>query len=107
PDGKLAVAAERARDAQGRFYENLRLFQLEVPGSRWLTTGQQSYTQPRFSPDGRSIVAVYHELGEGKTGRQWLVDVPVDGGPPRPLTEALDLWPESPVWSPTGESIFF
>jgi Tol biopolymer transport system component len=56
--------------------------------------------QPRFSPDGRSIVFTSDRNGSCNV---WIVDA--DGRNPRAVTRAKDLEFTSPAWTPDGNAI--
>ena len=57
------------------------------------------WSQPRVSPDGRTIAALLHEKGEWR-----LVTIPSGGGAPRPLACCAV---GAPAWSADGSKIFF
>ncbi|MBM4187520.1 MAG: amidohydrolase family protein [Gemmatimonadetes bacterium] len=66
-----------------------------------ITSGQPYDMQPRFSPDGRSLVFVSDRDGSENL---WLADA--DGGNPRPLTTGERENYVSPAWTPDGRYIF-
>ena len=72
-----------------------------VPASggpaRALTRGPAYDTQPRFSPDGKTIAFT---SDRGGIENIWLMDA--DGGNPRALTEEKDAYVRSPAWTPDG-----
>jgi Tol biopolymer transport system component len=79
------------------------LYTLPIGGGKAqaLTSGIGWNTQPRFSPDGRSIVFVSDRAGSDNL---WLM--PVNGGEARQLTHERGLLVVgSPAWSPDGRSI--
>jgi eukaryotic-like serine/threonine-protein kinase len=60
------------------------------------------YSDPRFSPDGKSIAVTIKDSRSG-TADIWIV--PVAGGPPTRITFGPeDYWP---VWSPDGKEIAY
>ena len=60
------------------------------------------YSDPRFSPDGKSIAVTIRDSRSG-TADIWIV--PVAGGPPTRITFGPeDYWP---VWSPDGKEIAY
>ncbi len=60
------------------------------------------YSDPRFSPDGKSIAVTITDSRSG-TADIWIV--PVAGGPPTRITFGPeDYWP---VWSPDGKEIAY
>ena len=61
-----------------------------------------------MSPDGRYLVATRVTFGtpdEASDTTLWLVNLATGEG--RDLTPTLDLWPDSPVWSPDSTAVFF
>lgn len=70
-------------------------------GRRELIGGPGSWSQPRWSPDGRRLVVVGRQ---GTVTRLYLIDS--EGGAPRPLTAAdAGLSQADPDWSPDGRQI--
>ena len=65
-----------------------------------LTHGIAHDMQPRFSPDGRTIVFVSDRSGDENV---WLIDAA--GGEPYPLTTGKDATYLSPEWTPDGNYI--
>ncbi len=91
PDGRRIVF-ELAGDLYG----------LPVEGGRAerLTSGSAFDAQPRYSPDGQSIVFVSDRSGADNL---WLLDA--QGRMPRALTRETDAFFVSPAWTPDGSSI--
>ncbi len=78
----------------------------EVP--RAVVTGPEEDSAPRFSPDGKWIA--YVAGGDPKDlwyGASHVAVAPVAGGPPRPLTAALDRNVASPRFTPDGRAVVF
>ncbi|MGH7550108.1 MAG: TolB family protein [Gemmatimonadota bacterium] len=70
---------------------------------RELVGGSGSWSQPRWSPDGRRLVVVGRQ---GGVARLYLIDA--GGGDPRPLTVADPGLPQTdPDWSPDGRRIVY
>lgn len=91
PDGKSVVF-----DLLGDLY----VLPIEGGTARPLTRGMAFDTQPRFSPDGRSIVFVSDRDGSENI---WIMEI--DGGATGQLTAGKDTVFVSPEWTPDGEAI--
>ena len=89
PDGKTIVF-----DLLGDLYT------LPIAGGKAarITSGMGFDGQPRYSPDGKSIVFVSDRSGYEDL---WLVDA--DGKNPRALTKDTDAQYISPAWTPDGK----
>jgi dipeptidyl aminopeptidase/acylaminoacyl peptidase len=68
-----------------------------------LTTGAESETAPRWSPDGRQI-AFITKRGDNEFGQLYLLAA--DGGEARQLTAHASAV-SSPTWAPDGSTIYF
>lgn len=110
PDGRwIAFASNRTSDPDAN--DNSDLFLVEAKEKqtpRALTTWEGNDGSPSFSPDGKWIVY----LAGGDPKDVWydtntVAVVPVAGGAPRLLTEALDRNAGDPRFSPDGKSVFF
>ncbi len=64
-------------------------------------TGTAFQSQPRFSPDGASLVYVSDESGSDNV---WISAA--DGGSPRQLTKLPRSLVLSPAWSPDGRAVY-
>ncbi len=65
-----------------------------------ITSGMAFDAQPRYSPDGQTIVFVSDRSGSHNV---WLADA--DGQNPRPVTREVDIQFVSPEWTPDGRGI--
>src|SRR5689334_13341867 len=76
------------------------LYTLPIEGGKAtrITSGQAFDAQPRFSPDGRSIVYVSDRNGSDNL---WLVNA--DGSDPRQLTREEQRQFVSQTWTPDGK----
>jgi dipeptidyl aminopeptidase/acylaminoacyl peptidase len=109
PDGRgLVFAASVDRDRAARQFTTTQLWYVPVAGGepRRLTTGQDTWTEPAFGPDGRTL---YAERQPASPKRAYVAPrvVAVDwtgdavGGPPRDLTGPLDRAPTT--WGIAGD----
>jgi dipeptidyl aminopeptidase/acylaminoacyl peptidase len=107
PDGASVVYAKRTIEKDK---ERSRLWRAPIPGGRpeRLTTAAASDTDPRFSPDGRSILFTSdrrHDDDDPKKEPQsqlWVL--PVAGGEPRRLAR-LPEGGSKGVWSPDSSRV--
>jgi len=101
PDGAWVAYARRVYDAGANTsHSNLWLVPAAGGASRRLTTARAMDTQPRWSPDGRSIAFLSDRGGRTQV---WGIDM---SGEARPLTDvAVDV--ESFQWSPSGDRLCF
>ena len=106
-DGAQVVVSVLTIDDQHRFVENLVLYDVQTGNARALTTQHDSFTFPRFSPDGTRIACVFHRHEEGKQGRTYAAVIDVATGKQEIVSESLDLWPTSPSFSPDGRTLYF
>jgi Tol biopolymer transport system component/imidazolonepropionase-like amidohydrolase len=76
------------------------LYTLPIGGGKAtrITSGPAWDSQPRFSPDGRTIAFT---SDRGGTDNLWLADA--DGENARALTEEKDLYTRTADWTPDGE----
>lgn len=75
------------------------LYTLPIAGgaAKALTSGPAFDSQPRFSPDGKTIAFTSDRSGIENI---WLMDA--DGKNPRALTTEKDAYVRSPAWTPDG-----
>ncbi len=91
PDGKTL-----AFDLLGDIYT------LPIGGgeAKAITSGPAWDSQPRFSPDGRTIAFTSDRSG---IENLWLMDA--DGKNPRALTDEKDAYVRTPAWTPNGDYV--
>ena len=107
PDGRrIAFVQDSTVADELRPQPRPQLYVLTVADGtvRRLETGFTESTDPRWSPDGRTI-AFSCSMGRGEESDVCVV--PADGGPVRNLTTAWPLDPGSPMWSGDGRTIYF
>lgn len=96
---KIVFVSDRDRGARDN-----EIYTVNADGSdpRRITNSRiETYTSPKFSPDGRQIVATMRQQGE-----YYIVVMRPDGTGARPLTGAY-RFAEFPAWGPGGEEVFF
>jgi len=102
PDGRWVAytVSDTDRSANKRTGQ---IYLVSVSGGdpRQLTSGPQSATSPRWSPDGRTIAFVRAVDGSPQI---WTIDV--QGGELKKIT-SLAAGADGPVWSPDGKWIAF
>ncbi len=78
------------------------LFELPLSGgtARRLTTGSAWDVEPRYAPDGRTILFT---SDRGNNDNLWLMDA--DGGRPRALTSEVAVRVRDGAWTPDGEYV--
>jgi len=63
---------------------------------------------PACSPDGRWVAFTRQTTGSpDRATAQTLWVVPVDGGEPRRLAAAVDVWPDEPAWAADSSGVYF
>ena len=79
------------------------LYELPIAGgvAEPLISGREFLSQPRFSPDGATLVFVSDRSGEDNL---WLANA--DGSEPRQLSKRTDGEMISPSWSSDGQTIY-
>lgn len=102
PDGeKIAFVVTENSLAQGK--SNAEIYLMDADGSRQrrITTNAATDKQPRWSPDGKSLLF----LSTRKEGSQaWIL--PIDGGEATQLT-AFATGVSDPAWTSDGKHIVF
>ena len=75
---------------------------------RTISATDADFSQPRFSPDGTTLICVREQLATRDAApvpTLWQVDLATgDGRNPAP---SFPLWPNDPVFAPSGESVYF
>ncbi|MCK6447052.1 MAG: S9 family peptidase [Planctomycetes bacterium] len=100
PDGTLAAFGVRRYEfEQGKSWSELWIARVDGTGLRPMTAAGHNDADPRFTPDGKSLVFV-----SDRDGSSQLWTMPIDGGEPRQLTH-FGPGVEGPVLSPDGKWI--
>jgi dipeptidyl aminopeptidase/acylaminoacyl peptidase len=112
PDDKSIVfAATTNRNAAAYSFTDAQLFLADVTGGepRQLTSGAGNWSQPRFTPDGRTLLAVLESQGDSHVYNQsrlaafsW-----PNAGPPRLVTDRLDRAVSSFAVTPDSRTVYF
>lgn len=99
PDGRrIAYIVQRVERETEKKYTNLWVADVEGGRPRQFTHGKWNDSQPRWSPDGRTL-ALLSNRGNEEQAQLYLI--PVDGGEARPLTELKGHFANY-EWSPDG-----
>jgi dipeptidyl aminopeptidase/acylaminoacyl peptidase len=111
PDGKsLIFTASTNRNASAYAFTDSQLFLVDVQGGepRQITTGADSWSHPRFTPDGRELLAAVETQGKAVYNQTHLATVPWrEAGAPRVITTGLDRPVGSFAVSPDSRTVFF
>jgi dipeptidyl aminopeptidase/acylaminoacyl peptidase len=112
PDDRAVVfAATTNRNTAAHAFTDSELFVADLSGGepRRITTGQYSWSRPRFSPDGRTLFALVDEQ-DGKNvynqTRLAALSWP-DVGEPRIVTRSLDRPVGTYAVSPDSRTVYF
>jgi len=97
------ISIDVSPDGQNLVFDllgDLYILPIEGGEAKALTRGMAFDSQPRFSPDGRSIALVSDRDGSENI---WIINA--DGSSPKQLTSGKDTVFISPEWTPDGEAI--
>jgi dipeptidyl aminopeptidase/acylaminoacyl peptidase len=106
-DGRLVATGWVGYEDLVRPTQDIVLIDRETSDRRTLTPGDAWYSEPRISPDGRSLACLRDPhatpdlLGDRTV---WLIDI--ESGEGRDLSPDLDLWPDHLEWSADGSALF-
>jgi dipeptidyl aminopeptidase/acylaminoacyl peptidase len=102
PDGKKIVYVRRFADPMtDKRYSNLWIINADGTDHRPISSGNHSYTSPRWSPDSTRIAFLSDVDGKSQLYVRWM-----DTGQTARITN-LEQSPDSIVWSPDGRMISF
>jgi dipeptidyl aminopeptidase/acylaminoacyl peptidase len=111
PDNKSIVfTATTNRNAAAHSFTDSQLFVVDVAGGepRQITTGADSWSQPRFTPDGHTLLALLEAQSKNVFNRTRLATLPWDkAGSPRVISDALDRSVSSFAVSPDSRVVYF
>ncbi|HYO16612.1 MAG TPA: S9 family peptidase [Thermoanaerobaculia bacterium] len=100
PDGSRVAFSVRRYDLKANeSWSEIWMMAPDGSGQRQVTFGRHFDADPRFSPDGRTLLFTSDRSGESQ-----LHLLPLDGGESRQLT-TFPLGLEHPLWSPDGRYI--
>jgi dipeptidyl aminopeptidase/acylaminoacyl peptidase len=108
PDGKEVCYAMNA-DAIPAVSTNADLFAVSIAGgeARKITSNPGADLSPRYSPDGKYIAWRAQSRAGYESDRFRLMVLERSLGRVTGLTESIDRWVNSFVWSPNSASLFF
>jgi dipeptidyl aminopeptidase/acylaminoacyl peptidase len=115
PDGRSVVFAARDVGREEAWSTNLDLFVAPIDGSaapKKLTTNPATDTQPRFSPDGKTLAYLAMSRAGFEADRLRIVLRSWPAGAERSIdlkadaSETGDRSPREIVWSPDGKELF-
>jgi len=100
PDGKKIVYVRRFADPMtDKRYSNLWIINADGADHRPISSGNHSYTSPRWSPDGTRIAFLSDIDGKSQLYVRWM-----DTGQTARITN-LEQSPDAIAWSPDGRMI--
>ena len=102
PDGSQIVFVRQWSDPQtDRNFSNLWIMNRGGADLRPLTSGKQSDSWPRWSPDGNRLLYISDMTGSSQLHTRWM-----DTGATNRITNLVEE-PRVPAWSPDGSRIVF
>jgi dipeptidyl aminopeptidase/acylaminoacyl peptidase len=110
PDGASVVfAATTNRNAAAYAFTDSQLFVVSAGGGepRQITTGHDTWSQPRFTPDGHTLLALLESQGTSVYNPSRLVALSWPDLRTSVITAALDRSVNSFAVSPDSRSVFF
>lgn len=101
PDGtRAAYVKSQVNQEKDSYTSNIWIYETKTGGSVPWTHGEKRSTDPRWSPDGRTLAFISDR--EGDAAQLYIMST--EGGEARKLTD-IPYGVSKPLWSPDGESI--
>ncbi|WP_367387002.1 S9 family peptidase [Bacillus vallismortis] len=101
PDGsRAAYVQSQVNQEKDSYTSNIWVYETKTGGSVPWTYGEKQSTDPRWSPDGRTLAFISDR--EDDIAQLYLMSA--EGGEARKLTN-IPYGVSKPVWSPDGESV--
>ncbi len=109
PDGReIAITADLAPEPGMLHKTDVVTVDLATRRKRVLTASTgRSDGAPRYSPDGKVVAYLSHDIDRSHVDQGHLELVPRGGGRPRAIGTAFDRMPTRHQWAPDGRSILF
>jgi dipeptidyl aminopeptidase/acylaminoacyl peptidase len=108
PDGRTIAAGWRVDDGPAATRLGIALVDSVTGQRRVVGEPGRLLQEPAFSPDGRTLACVQEDLGDwDRAPHRTLRLVDVGTGEARDALPGRQLWPAAPVFSPTGDALFF
>ncbi|HZB51341.1 MAG TPA: prolyl oligopeptidase family serine peptidase, partial [Mycobacteriales bacterium] len=108
PDGRTIAAGWRVDDGPAATRLGIALVDSVSGQRRVVGEPGRLLQEPAFSPDGRTLACVQEDLGDwDRAPHRTLRLVDVGTGEGRDALPGRELWPAAPVFSPTGDVLFF
>jgi len=102
PDGQwIAYTVTKVDKAANKSNSDVFLVSMDGKTTRQLTNSPKGDSQPRWSPDGKTLAFI-----SGRDGAPQIFLIPVNGGEARKLT-SISTGAGSPVWSNDGKWLLF
>jgi dipeptidyl aminopeptidase/acylaminoacyl peptidase len=111
PDNQSIVfVASTNVNAAAHAFTNAELFLVPVTGGepRQITQGGHSWARPRFTPDGRTLLALFEQQGSAVYNATRLATFSwPNAGEPRVISDQLDRSVGSYAFSPDSREVYF
>jgi len=107
PDGGTVAVGWKVDDAPAASRPSIAL--ISAAGERTLVEEpDRGFVEPAFAPDGSRLACVREDLGDWDACPHRTIElVELATGERRDLLPGTALWPSAPVFSPSGDTLFF